>query len=752
MSRFRPLVFLLIILPVLIFPFPALGGSAPGESKKKQDEDTYQEPTSENVEAVADQLEFLKNEKKIIGRGNVVITYKDIKMTCDYAEIETESKRAYGKGHVIVMRGENVIAAKGEEVTYDFEKGQGSFPNGQSVEWPWFTKGRVVEQLERGKYKIEDAVVTTCDLRRPHYEIRSKHATVHTGDKIVGRDVSLYILGRKVFWWPYVVIPLNRPAESPIQIQPGYSSKYGGYVLTSKSFSVTEWLSGAWHADWRSKRGFGGGADFNYHFEKIKTDGLLNLYWTQDKRAPTPGLENPYSERERRDRGRITFKQRTDFSPHSYALLRYHRLDDEFFLQDFFQKEFRSDVEPTSFAHLAMNSEKHGLYIFNQKRTNKFGEITERLPEIKFDWKNAPFFKSEKIYYENQVSFSNLHQVYTRMPHDEDTVRGDTFHEWSMPLKWKEIKFTPAVNFRETIYSRDHEDSGARARTALGGSADLRTQFYKMFNATTDFMGIEINQLRHVFEPSIRYDTLYNSNVSNEELFEFDSVDAIDDANRVTFGIENRIQTKRMIRGKMRRVDVVSLNTFLSYDFHPDLEYSRSGFATLINDLVLRPYSWLQFEIRSDYDMNSDKFREFTQDLIIRKDRFHILFGHRLVSDRKFINAPGNNQFVFDAGYWINDLWMVGGHVRFDQRNHELEEWQISATRDLHDFLLDFGYNVRTSDIDESNKELFFLFRLKAFPAYPLKSGNRASFSEPRIGPTVAGSHTAPGSSQSIER
>lgn len=697
-----------------------------------------QDASSENVEAVADQLEYRRSDKKIIARGNVVVTYHDIKLTADYAEVETETKKAYAKGHVLMIRGDQ-LAAKGEEAYYDFGKDQGQFPNGQSIEGPWFANGRVIEQTAKGKLKIEDAGVTTCDLKRPHYQIRARHVKVYSGDKIIARNITFHILGRKVFWWPYMVIPLQPIKESPIQIQPGYSSEYGGYILTSKGFSIFKWLWGKWHADWRAKRGFGAGLDFDYHFDRFRTDGLLRGYLTQDRRAPTPGLANPYSSREDRDRGRFTWKQRTDLNPDSYLLLRYQRLADEFFLQDFFEREFRSDIEPTSFVNFTANSDRHGFYAFNQARVNQFENVTERLPEIRFDWKNAPFL-SDRLYYESASSLANFNQKSSRSDSGDHNLRFDTFHEWSLPLKWKEIKLTPSANIRETLYGRDKDEADELARTAFGAALDLRTHFYRIFDTSSSFLGIEINQLRHVFEPSIRYDSILHSSTSNEELFEFDSIDAIDDSNQIKFGIENRIQTKRVINGKMKRVDVVSLNTFLTYDFHPDQEYSKGAFSIWSAELEFRPYEWLQFEIRYEYDMVRDQFREFSQDLLARKGRFHILIGHRFVGRRDFIGARGNNQFVLDTGWWLNERWKIGGYIRWDAEDHELEEWEISATRDLHDFLLDLGYNVRNSEIDSSNKEFFFLLRLKAFPGFPLKSGHRASFSEPRIGTTVAGS------------
>lgn len=697
----------------------------------------------EKIEVVADELEYNQKEKKIIGRGNVVVSYQETKLSADYAEVETETKKAYAKGHVVILRGDS-LSGRGNEVNYDFEQDQGLFPDGKIINGAWYSKGKKVEQIERGQHLIEGAGVTSCDLERPHYELRAKKVTIHSGDKIFARDVKLYILGKPVFWLPFLVIPLQDQLDSPIQIQPGYSSQHGGYILTSKGFSVTKWLWAKWHADWRSKRGFGGGLDMHYHFDRFKTDGLIQAYLTQDNDAPTPGLVNPYESREDRIRGRLSWRHRTDFNPNTYLLARFHRAADEFFLQDFFEKEFRADVDPTSFVNFTANSDRHGFYVFNQKRINRFENVQEHLPEIRFDWKNSPFF-SDKLYYESITSLANLNQKYARSDLNDNVFRWDNFHKLVMPLKWNEIKLTPATFFRETVYGRERFEEDTRARTAFGGSVDLRTQFYRLFNTSFDRMGIEANQLRHVFEPSIRYDSTFHSSVSSEELFNFSTVEEVDDANLLTFGLENRIQTKRVVAGKMQRVDIVSLNTFLSMDFHPDEEYSRSGFSSWKTEMQLRPYQWLQFEIRADYDMKRDNFREVNEDLLIKTKKWRILLGHRLVAKNRLLGADGNSQFVFDGSYWINTRWQIGGYVRWDAEDHELEEWRVSFTRDLHDFLLDFGYNVRNSDIDNSNKEFFFLLRLKAFPEYPLKSGNRASFSEPRIGPTVAGSRQGQG-------
>ena len=67
------------------------------------------------VEATADSLEYFKDEKKIVARGNVVVNYQASRLTADYAEIFTDTKKAYAEGHVTVyneggmLRGEKVF-------------------------------------------------------------------------------------------------------------------------------------------------------------------------------------------------------------------------------------------------------------------------------------------------------------------------------------------------------------------------------------------------------------------------------------------------------------------------------------------------------------------------------------------------------------------------------------------------------------------------------------------------------------------
>ncbi|MBI4711316.1 MAG: LPS-assembly protein LptD, partial [Candidatus Omnitrophica bacterium] len=138
--------------------------------------------SSAKVEAVADSLEYSKDSGKMIARGNAVITYQGTRILADYAEVETDQKKAYARGHVMIFKG-NEPRLQGEEIYYDFGNHTGSFPNARAMNEPWYARGEDIQQVREGVAKVQEGSVTTCNLEKPHYEIRCKKATLYVNEK-----------------------------------------------------------------------------------------------------------------------------------------------------------------------------------------------------------------------------------------------------------------------------------------------------------------------------------------------------------------------------------------------------------------------------------------------------------------------------------------------------------------------------------------------------------------------------------------
>lgn len=740
--------------------------------------------SSAKVEAVADSLEYSKDSGKMIARGNAVITYQGTRILADYAEVETDAKKAYAKGHVMIFK-DDEPRIQGEEIYYDFGNHTGSFPNARAMNAPWYARGDDVQQVREGVQKIRNGHVTSCSFEKPHYEIRAKKATLYSNVKMVMYNATIYVLGKPVFWLPYINIPLNWP-DVPFQVTYGYGKKNGFSFGIVKGVTFNEHLKGKATLDWRQKRGFGGGWKQNYNYEKW-AKGNIRLYWTQDKKAPTSSgrapngdVVNPFDLLEKRDRGVITWRHRTDLDDKTTVLLRYHRVADPYFIQEFFENEYRSDIQPHSFVTTTRNTERYGAMVHLEKRMNNFETLVERLPEVRLDWKNQPFLK-DVVFNESRVQFDNLRMFANPYAKTTNTtVRTDAYSRWYMPLNWKDINFTPYAGYRGTEFSHQASSNDSKYRSIAEYGADLRTHFYKFYDVSFEKAGIEVNQLRHIMEPSVAFQGA-TSSVDHEKLIHFDTIDYLDDSAKVIFGLDNRLQTKRVVTGgKTERVDIVSLNTYLFYDMLPSREnphMSSARFSTFSNKLVLRPYEWLQYQARVEFDFASHYFKRFDQDIILRKGKWRFLFGYSQVhAYHDFYSAldiQKSQQFIVDARYKINSLWMAGGYVRWDtsdrnrlnnltwtsndnsitnfSQGYGIQEWEISAIRDLHDFILEFGVNSRHSLVDSANQnknkmnnKVFVKFSMKGVPI-TFGQGGLAPFCAPRIGETVAGANESGG-------
>lgn len=714
--------------------------------------------TRYQVEAVADTIEFDKTRNLLIAKGNVVLSHGDVRLTSDYAELDTSTNKALARGHVILFKGQEPTL-KGSEVYYDFKNHHGNFPDGRFVSLPWRGTGVEVEQKKQGLHTIKNCSVTTCASENPNYEFRAQKATIYSGDKIVIRNIWLYIMGKKVLWLPMMVIPLNL-SNVPFSVSAGRNSRFGYYVALMKGYYINKNLYGRVYLDWRSKKGFGGGLTQQYEFGQWAV-GDVKAYWTQDKEAPVTGykdpngIENPYGLKEERDRGRLTWRHRSDFMRGTHLIGRFHRVADEFFLQDFFQREHRAEQQPSTFATLTHNTETYGTFVHVEKRINDFEKTIEHLPQVRADLKNQPVIV-DGLYNQSQVSFDNLKKRIGTTGKKEDVVRSDAATKFYYPLKWNELKFLPSTGLRTTYYSREASEDNDHLRLVFETGFDLRKQYYKTMDTRGRKLGIEINQLRHVFEPNFQTAAAL-STVQPQKLYTFDSLDKYGNTSRFQFGLDNRLQTKRVVRGSMQRVDLVSLNTFVRYDFQP-LDRRGSAWTTLGNTMTLRPYSWLLYETKVEHDIERGQVQTFSQDVVFIRDRWRLLFSHRyadgdqLNRDDIYLDSFGNrptdgNQFVFEGRYTINPLWTVGGYTRWNASHGNFEEWQVNATRNLGcDLLLDFGFNMRDSLIESSNTELFFNLRMQTIPGVHLGAGgNVATVSTPRIGETVDGSNEQTG-------
>jgi hypothetical protein len=267
----------------------------------------------------------------------------------------------------------------------------------------------------------------------------------------------------------------------------------------------------------------------------------------------------------------------------------------------------------------------------------------------------------------------------------------------------------------ETVYSKDVNSENIPPRTIFFSGATMSTKFYRLFNVKTDFLGMDIDGLRHVITPSINYSFNHEPTISNSQLRQIDSLDSMTRNNSASLELSNKLQTKR----KGVKTDIVDFRVNSVYSFKPKYAAKRgSNLSDFIYNLQVYPTNWISLVADATYNRsvprdneNYGKFTAVNYDL-----------GFTFGSDRAFgigqrYVRKGSNQLTSSLVWRLTPKWRFSIYERYEMGSDPtvkrgIKEQEYSISRDLHCWQLDFTYNIS----QEQGHTLMFIFRLKAFP------------------------------------
>jgi hypothetical protein len=243
----------------------------------------------------------------------------------------------------------------------------------------------------------------------------------------------------------------------------------------------------------------------------------------------------------------------------------------------------------------------------------------------------------------------------------------------------------------------------------------MNTRFYRLFDVSSNFAGIEINKLRHIISPLIEYRYNHKPTIQKEKLFQFDEIDSIDKSKKINLSLENKLQTKR----NDESIDFARLLLTSSYDLGI---HKKRFLSDIVADFEVLPYDWMNFKTGAVYDPREKWFKSVDLDLSAKPfDRWSATFGHRY--ERK-----GTKELTTDFAYRLNPLWRFRVFERFQFATGELKEQEYTISRDLHCWWVDFTYNSTKVKGDS----IWVVFRLKAFPESEL--GWEKEYNSPKAG------------------
>lgn len=699
-----------------------------------------QESPFKSIAINGDVVEYSVENKEVSAAGNVEIVYKGSKLTCDKIVINTETKDGRAEGHVRLEDDKSVI--EGDKIIYNFNTKTGTIINSEFRSNPYYGRVRKVKKMGSGEFIALNGTASTCDYDKPHYWIRSNKMTIFPKQKILTEGNAFYVAGIPLLYLPRYNHNFD-DTQNNIQLSFGKRKEWGGYVLSAWRHNFGEGVTSRVYLDYRDDLGIAEGVGLNYS-DTIFGAGDFKFYYTNEKPKGLP-KEWP-NQKDAFERYFVRWRHKWDITERTNLVSEYYKIHDDKrkkmgsdndFLKTYFYREYEQDSEPLSYILLTHNFTNSSLNILMQKLTNHWFNQLEKLPEIKYTMPTTRILKTP-FYFETLTTFDNFkkkeafkfkyaseeEEEEEEEDEDEDEQktmqRLDTFNKISLPTKVAFIEFTPFVASRQTVYDEDIYKEKFPIRNIFYSGADMSTQFHRIFNVNSNFLGIEINSLRHVITPTIKYNFNHEPTIPKWNLKHIDSIDTIKRNNSVNFEISNILETKR----NDNVTELVDFRVRTKYLNKPK-QYSKnskhgSSFSDFIFDLELYPYSWLRIDGDATYkhsglreDPNYNRFINANLD-------FHFNFGdERSLGIGTRYQRKGGKETIFNLNWRVNPKWKFGIYERFQNVNSPeldiekgLQEQQYTVTRDLHCWEVELTYDIEK----DQGHSFWVVFRLKAFP------------------------------------
>ncbi|MFQ5680944.1 MAG: LPS-assembly protein LptD [Candidatus Omnitrophota bacterium] len=686
-----------------------------------------------------DRVEFVGSENKIVAEGNVVIIHKGARLNCNKVIVDKATKDAYATGNVKLEDEGGVILA--ERMEYNLDTKKGTMFDAHVLSDPIYGRAKRIDKVSQNELVLYQGYFTTCDRERPHYRFKARRMDFFMGEKMTAHNLNFKVFSSTLMHIPKYVHILS-DSRPQVTVMPGMYKPWGVYMLSAWRYYFNEGLYGRVHLDYRERKDFAWGVDTKYDTKKFG-EGFLRTYYMNERsiesKAPwkealnrrfrktvlqDDEIENLDRKTSERERFRISLRHQWEIDEANSVRAEYNRLSDGDFLSDYYWRENEKGASTSSYVLYTRLMPFSSFTALFQKRTNRFVSELEKLPQIKWDISGLEIGETN-LYYRGTWEFASLNQKQASPSDSANHVnRIDSYNKLSYPTKVAFLETSPYVAMRQTYYDRDKDSSSeGTVRGVFYGGIDISTKFYRIFDFYTDAFNLDINRLRHIITPTLRYSYVHDPTAPNSKFYGFDGIDSISKSHSMSLGLENKLQTKRGDKS----VDLIRFITSSDYTLYP----RPAKFGDVKFDFEAIPYNWVRFETDATYDREKRVISTANFDLALTgekeeekgTDDYEFFFGLGYRYQRE-----SSNQFTTQLTYRLNPDWKFKVYERWEKENGGLREQEYTIYKTLHCWQMDITYNVRRG----YGEAIYLIFRIKAFPGAGLEFNN--SYHQPKPG------------------
>lgn len=621
---------------------------------------------------------------------------------------------------------------RGEKLQYNFKTGELSANQFRVGMPPFYAEGSALSAHQSNRvYSASNARLTTDNVANPAYTIRADTLSITPGQSLEADNATIRLGQVPIFFLPKYTRSLD---QNPNQffITPGYRSLFGPYLLGSYRWTLNTNLSGAFNLDYRQKRGLGFGPELAYDIGPFGA-GDINYYYAHDDR---PG-KDPEGFPIRDDRYRVKFSHQTTIQTNLTAKILFQKQSDSRVIRDFFESDYRDDPQPKSFVEIEQLWPNFSLDLLAQPQVNDFFQTVERLPDVKLTAIRQQIGSSPLFYEgENSAGYFSFQPPERYAALDYAALRADTFHQVLLPwtlFGW--LNVAPRVGGRFTHYRETDSDGIGREEQ---NRAIFNTGAEASFKASRIWRHVQsqawdVNELRHIIEPSVNYVFVPNPSTPPRRLPQFDhelqslrllpvdypdynSIDSIDSQNVLRLTLRNKLQTKRE-----QGIDNL-VHWALFTDWRIDRRSGQTSFADVFSDLDVKPRSWLLLSSEVRFNVEDAHLVLSKHTATIEPNSvWAISLGHWYIrEDPRFGRETGNNLIHSSLYYRLNENWAARVTHHYEARDGVLEEQYYTLYRDLRSWTAALTFRIRDHRAEPDDFTVAITFSLKAFPRYGL--------------------------------
>ncbi len=679
------------------------------------------------------EVEVSTDASTATARNGVVIKWMGSTLSAKTVAIDNESGSVQATGDVVIDYVDELGTPqrwKGSDVQYDFRRRRVVASGFRMGRPPFFVSGKKAEvSAEGGQQNASEVVLTTDDVAEPGYRIRAKSLTIQPDKTLVAENAVLYVGKVPMMYFPKYTRTADRHPNF-WTVTPGYRSLYGPFVLGSYHWEVRTNVTAALDLDLRQRRGVAGGPQVAYDLGNLGQGGG-RFYYLHDEAPELSALNGPIDP----DRYRFDFRHSvTNDSGFEFkGILRGQ--SDSMVWRDFFEREFRKDPQPKTFAEVSKSWSDWSLDLLAQPQVNDFFRTVERLPDVRLKGFRQAIGVTP-VFYESESSLAYL-RYRDALPGGTNfaAFRADSYHQILAPqtyLGW--LNVTPRAGGRFTHYGDVEGDpalAGGRDRWVLNTGVDVGTKASRIWPSISN-RALDLEGVRHIVEPTVSYVYVPRPDQTPVELPQFDrelitprllpihfpdysQIDSVDSQNTLRLGLRNKVQTKR--GGEVQ--NLVNWSVMTDWRLRPRV--GQTTFADIYSDLDFSPRRWITLTSETRFDIDTREFRESNHRLTLTPNEWvDWSFGHRYLRDDFGTYGIGNNVFFSSLFLKFNENWGARAVHQFESRDGVLEEQQYQIYRDLRSWTAALGVRLRDNRGAPSDWTIGVTFSLKAFPRFGL--------------------------------